>query len=70
VRAGLDPRDTAWPAVAAVLALLCFLAAAAIALRGGTWTAPDRRRFDAPGSSAETHADAWSALDRGEDPTA
>lgn len=70
IRAGLESLATAWSVAAAVLAVLCTFAAAAVALRSHTWSTSSRRRFDAsgsPGSAGEK--DPWTALDRGEDPT-
>jgi hypothetical protein len=58
---------TAWPWLA-VLGLLVTVAAGVLVLvRGRGWSGLSRR-FDAPAAAA--HDDAWTALDRGEDPTA
>jgi hypothetical protein len=70
IRAALDPRATAWSVTAAVLAMLCTLAAAAVAMRSKTWSPSDSRRFEATGGADPAREkDAWTALDRGEDPT-
>ena len=51
-------------------ALLCTLAAAAVALRSRAWSASNSRRFEASSTADSAgEKDAWSALDRGEDPT-
>jgi hypothetical protein len=71
IRAGTDPRATAWAVTAVVLALLCALAAAALVVASGAWAQPAPRRFEAPGAENPAGGtDAWTALDRGEDPTA
>lgn len=71
IRAGVDPEATAWSVAAAVLALLCTLAAGVLALRSRAWSTPAPRRFEAPGTEGTAGgSDAWTALDRGEDPTA
>ncbi len=70
IRAALDSGATAWAVTAAVLAVLCTLAAAAVALRSRTWSASTSRRFDASRTAGSADGDdAWTALDRGEDPT-
>jgi Tryptophan-associated transmembrane protein (Trp_oprn_chp) len=71
IRAGADARATAWAVTAGVLALLCTLAAAALAVVSRAWAQPAPRRFEAPGAEHPvSETDAWTALDRGEDPTA
>jgi hypothetical protein len=69
VRAVAEPHVTAWAVTATVLALLCTLAAAGLAV--ATQASPTPRRFEAPGvEHPPADTDAWTALDRGEDPTA
>jgi hypothetical protein len=71
LRAGVDARATGWSVSAAVLALLSALSAGALATGSRAWATPAPRRFDAPSTAGATGGnDAWTALDRGEDPTA
>lgn len=68
----------AWPVLSAVAGLLVLGAGAAVALRGGRWTGLSAR-YERSGARApvdpeqqRARADAtlWTALERGEDPTA
>jgi Tryptophan-associated transmembrane protein (Trp_oprn_chp) len=79
IRAASAAHATAWPVVAAVLAVLLVPAATAVALFAGTWGAARRGRYEAAaaalpagetGPATMSDDDAWRALDRGEDPTA
>lgn len=65
-----------WPILSIVAGCLVLAAGALIAVRGGQWGAMSDR-YDAPASSidpeqerARADASLWSALDRGDDPTA
>jgi hypothetical protein len=61
---------SAWPWVAAVGAALVVAAGAVTVLFGPSWPGLGRR-YDAPTSApVDDDASMWSALDRGEDPTA
>ncbi|MEU1418462.1 MULTISPECIES: TIGR02234 family membrane protein [unclassified Kitasatospora] len=65
---------TGWPWVALVGGLLLALAGLLVVRYGRSWPAMGSR-YDAPtrtapAKAAETPADLWKALDRGEDPTA
>jgi hypothetical protein len=62
-------RTTAWPYVAAFGGVLLAATGVLVALRGRRWAALGAR-YDAPAVRPPTEADLWSALDRGEDPTA
>jgi hypothetical protein len=71
IRAAVDPRATAWSVVGAFLGLVSTFAAAALAVRSRALPVSVSQRFDAPGTGGSAAGDdAWSALDRGEDPTA
>jgi uncharacterized membrane protein (TIGR02234 family) len=64
--ASASAATTPWPWLA-VLGLLVTLAAGVLVLaRGSAWSGLSRR-YEAP--AAATSGDAWTALDRGEDPT-
>ncbi len=56
-----------WPAAMVVGGVAAFVAGGLAVIRGRRWSGMGAR-YDAPGSAAEP-ADAWDALDRGEDPT-
>jgi uncharacterized membrane protein (TIGR02234 family) len=59
-----------WPALTALAGCLVMAGGAVTVLRSGRWPAMGAR-FDAPGGRpVGPPADAWSAIDRGEDPTA
>lgn len=74
-RVGIDVV-AAWPVLTVACGLLVLAAGALVALRGGRWEGMSARYevTPEPESAAETDAKAatsmWSALDRGEDPTA
>jgi uncharacterized membrane protein (TIGR02234 family) len=57
---------TAWPWLAVLGLLVTVTAGVLVLARGSTWSGLSRR-YDAP--AAATGGDAWTALDRGEDPT-
>ena len=79
--AGLDPGrppqvtvHAAWPLVAAGCALALLVAGAAVAALGHRWAGLSRR-YEAPDAGDEvdrqrSDATMWTALDRGDDPTA
>ena len=61
----------AWWVLSLVAAVVVVIAGVLVAVRGGAWSGMGRR-FEPPAaktSSADTDADAWAALDRGDDPT-
>lgn len=68
--ARLDTADTAWPGVCAAGGLLVAVSGLAATIGGHRWPAMGARYERSPKSaSAGGTTDAWSALDRGEDPT-
>ena len=58
----------AWPAGAALGALLVLLAGMLVLVRGGGWQIGLSSRYAAPAEAAKSD-DPWRSLDRGEDPT-
>jgi len=64
----LGTAGVLWPALTRLGGLLVLAAGALTVFRGRTWPALGAR-YDAP-AARPTDADAWAALDRGEDPTA
>lgn len=60
---------TAWPYVAFGAGVVLALSGLLVAARGPRWAALGAR-YAAPADRPRTDADLWSALDRGEDPTA
>jgi uncharacterized membrane protein (TIGR02234 family) len=74
---GLDPAraphvtvHTAWPVIALACALALFAAGVAVAIRGNRWAAMPSR-YEAPEAERQrSDATMWTALDRGDDPTA
>lgn len=60
---------TTWPYVAVAAGVGLALTGLLVALRGPRWAGLSAR-YDAPADRPATDADLWSALDRGEDPTA
>jgi uncharacterized membrane protein (TIGR02234 family) len=64
---------SAWPVLATVAGVLGVLAGLVVVLRGRSWPGMGRRyergRPAAPGSEADRAQAAWTALDRGQDPT-
>jgi uncharacterized membrane protein (TIGR02234 family) len=62
-------RATAWPYVAFGAGVVLALSGLLVAARGPRWAALGAR-YAAPADRPRTDADLWSALDRGEDPTA
>jgi uncharacterized membrane protein (TIGR02234 family) len=69
---GAVVHEPLWWLVAAAVGVLAAAAGVAIVARGNRW-ARMSSRYDVPATAgdaaAEEPADAWSALDRGEDPT-
>jgi uncharacterized membrane protein (TIGR02234 family) len=66
--------DWWWPVIAVAAGVLVMVAGALVAWRGATWTGLSGR-YDVPGAppsgaGAPPDATLWTALDRGEDPTA
>lgn len=65
-------HSTAWPWVSLAAGVLLALVGVAVVVRGNRWPGMGRR-YEAPGSPDPRPQDpdlaAWSALDRGEDPT-
>jgi uncharacterized membrane protein (TIGR02234 family) len=66
---GYAVRATPWPYVTLLCGLVVAAAGVVVVLRGPRWSAMGSR-YDAPAARPVTEADLWSALDRGEDPTA
>ena len=60
---------TVWPYVTVGAGVLLALTGLLVALRGPRWAGLSAR-YDAPADRPATESDLWSALDRGEDPTA
>ena len=60
---------TTWPYVAVAAGVLLALTGLLVAVRGPRWAGLSTR-YDAPADRPATDADLWSAMDRGEDPTA
>ncbi|MDP9241514.1 MAG: Trp biosynthesis-associated membrane protein [Actinomycetota bacterium] len=58
-----------WPAVTGLGGVLLLAAGGLATVRGRSWPALGAR-YDAPSTRSRGTVDAWTALDRGEDPTA
>lgn len=63
--------EPAWPILTAGAAVLVVAAGVLVALRGAGWSAMSSR-YEAPAAASRPQGDEamWSALDRGDDPTA
>lgn len=65
---GVSAGETVWPWLSVLGGILISLSGLATVWRGPSWSMMGSR-YEAP-SRADSRDDAWSALDRGEDPTA
>ena len=62
-------HTTVWPYVSVAGGVILAATGVLVALRGPRWSALGAR-YESPAVRPVTEADVWSALDRGEDPTA